>query len=62
MVAAMPYAQHIAEKTACCGRGIYEREIRVDVEPGHLGYHLVVSVESGDYEVTNENLEDTEQL
>lgn len=33
------------------GKEIYDRSVRAEVEPEHLGRFLAVDVESGDYEV-----------
>lgn len=62
MVVIMPYTGHTTEEIARRGRAIYEREIRHEVEPTQAGRFLVVDVESGDYEVADEDLVASERL
>lgn len=58
----MPYPGHTTEEIARQGRELYERELRCEVEAEHAGRFLVVDVESGDYEVADEDLEASERL
>lgn len=58
----MPYPGHTTEEVARRGQEIYEREIRRKVEPGQVGRFLVVDIESGDYEVADDDLTASEGL
>lgn len=58
----MPYPGHTTEEIARRGRELYERELRARVEPIHRGKFLVLDVESGDYEVADEDLDASERL
>ncbi len=62
MVLAMPYPGYITEEIARRGREVYEREVRRGVEPEHRGRFLVLDVESGDYEIADDDLEASERL
>ena len=44
------------------GREIYEREVRREVEPDNRGRFLVLDVESGDYEISDDDLDASERL
>ena len=52
----MPYPGHTTEEVARRGQELYERKIRQKVEPEHDGRFLVVDIESGDYEVADDDL------
>ena len=52
----MPYPGHTTEEVARRGQEIYERKIRQEVEPEQIGRFLVVDIESGDYEVADDDL------
>ena len=58
----MPYSGHTTEGIAQQGREIYERELRHEVEPEHSGRFLVLDVQSGDYEIADEDLDASERL
>ncbi len=58
----MPYPGHTTEEIARRGREVYEREIRREVELDHRGRFLILDVESGDYEVADDDLEASERL
>lgn len=58
----MLYPGHTTEEIAWKGRELYERELRREVEAENAGRFLVVDVESGDYEVADEDLEASERL
>lgn len=53
---------YAADEVARRAKEIYEREIRVGVEPEHAGRYLAVDVESGDYEIADEALAATRAL
>lgn len=58
----MPYPGHTTEEIAQRGRELYERELRARVESAHRGRFLVLDVKSGDYEVSDEDLDASEHL
>lgn len=58
----MSYPGHTTEEIARRGKELYTREIRKKVEPRHVGRFIVVDVESGDYEVADDDLEACEHL
>lgn len=58
----MPYPGHTTEEIARQGRQIYERELRGEVEPEHSGRFLILDVQSGDYEIADEDLDASERL
>lgn len=47
--------RYTVEETARRGRELYEREIRSKVEDEHAGKFLVVDIESGEYEIAEED-------
>ena len=52
----MPHRHRSKEELARLAHEIYEREIRDKVEPGQAGRFLALDVESGDYEVADDDL------
>ncbi len=62
MVVAMPYPGYTTEEIARRGRVVYEREIRHEVESAHRGRFLVLDVGSGDYEISDDDLDASERL
>jgi hypothetical protein len=62
MLPAMPYPGYTTEEIARRGREVYEREVRHAVEPEHRGRFLVLDVQSGDYEIADDDLEASERL
>jgi hypothetical protein len=58
----MPYPGHTTEEIARRGREVYKRGIRHEVEGEHRGRFLVLDVESGDYEIADDDLEASERL
>lgn len=58
----MPYPGHTTEEIARRGREVYERGIRREVEREHRGRFLVLDVESGDYEIADDDLDASERL
>jgi hypothetical protein len=52
----MPYPGLTTEEVARRGQELYERNIRQKVEPEQIGRFLVVDIESGDYEVADDEL------
>ncbi len=58
----MPYPGHTTEEIARRGREVYEHEVRREVEREHRGRFLVLDVESGDYEIADDDLDASERL
>lgn len=52
----MPHGGYAVEEVARRGRDLYEREIREKVENEHTGKFLVVDVDSGEYEIAEEDI------
>ncbi len=53
--------RHTAQEIARRGRELYERDIRLKVEPQHEGRFLIVDVESGAYSLADDELEAFDQ-
>jgi hypothetical protein len=47
----MSHGRYSREEVAERGRAIYEQQIRPKVEPEHVGKFLVIDIETGDYEM-----------
>ena len=58
----MPYPGHTTEEIARRGQELYEQNVRRRVEPEHDGRFLVVDVESGDYEVAEDDLTASDRM
>jgi len=52
----MAQPRYTSEEVAARGREIYEQQIRAKVEPEHVGKFLVVDVETGDYELDEDDV------
>jgi hypothetical protein len=57
----MPYAKYTSEEVATRGEVIYEQHIRSQVEADHKGKFLVVDIETGDYEIDEDDLTATKR-
>ena len=58
----MPRIQYTPEEVARLGNQIYQRDIRDKVMPQHKGKFLVLDIESGDYEIDEDDLSAEEVL
>ena len=59
----MSYSDWTAEEIGARGEEIYQTQIRDKVDPKkHKGMFLVLDIETGDYEIADEDLEATERL
>jgi hypothetical protein len=58
----MPYPLHTTEEVARRGEELYERSVRLRVEPENDGRFLALDVDSGDYEIADEALAATVRL
>jgi intein/homing endonuclease len=56
MSVVMRRSDHTKEEVVRLGRGIYERDIRGEVEPEHDGEFVAVDVESGVWELGDDGL------
>jgi hypothetical protein len=58
----MPRTQHTQEEIARIAEEIYRREIRPKVMPQHKGKFLTLDIESGDYEIDEDDLTGEKKL
>ena len=58
----MPQMQYSLEEIGQIGEQIYQRDIRNKVMPGEKGKFLILDIESGDYEVDEDDLRAEERL
>ena len=58
----MPYANYSPEVVASRGQAIYEQQIRDQVEARNQGKFLVVDIETGDYEIDDDDLKATKRV
>ena len=57
----MPYANYSREKVESRGGQIYEQQIRPLVEAGNKGKFVVIDVETGEYELDEDDLKATKR-
>ena len=58
----MPDAKYSREEVAARGEAIYEQDIRSNVETQCKGKYLVLDIESGDYEIDQDDLAATKRM
>jgi hypothetical protein len=58
----MPHAQYTLEEIGRIGEQIYQRDIRDKVMPQEKGKFLILDIESGDYEVDEDDLRAEERV
>ena len=58
----MPRTQYTNEEIARIANEIYRRDIRPKVMPQHKGKFLILDIESGDYEIDEDDLTAEERL
>jgi hypothetical protein len=58
----MPLSQYTPEEIVRRGEEIYEREIRPRVEEGNKGKFLVIDIETGAYEMDEDDLAASDRL
>ena len=58
----MSYSDWTAEEIGARGEEIYQQQIRDKVNPKYKGMFLVLDIETGDYEIADEDLEATKRL
>jgi hypothetical protein len=57
----MPYAKYSPEQVESRGEEIYEQQIRRKVEAGNKGKFVVIDIETGEYEVDEDDLQATKR-
>ncbi|MDA1049882.1 MAG: hypothetical protein O3C40_05315 [Planctomycetota bacterium] len=57
----MPYAKYSPEEVESRGEEIYEQQIRWKVEAGNKGKFVVIDIETGEYEVDEDDLQATKR-
>lgn len=57
----MPYAKYTPEEVESRGEAIYEQEIRPKVEAEHKGKFLVLDIETGQYEIDEDDVTATKR-
>jgi hypothetical protein len=58
----MPHTQYTNEEIARIAEEMYRRDIREKVMPQHRGKFLTLDIESGDYEIDDDDLTGEKQL
>ncbi|MGM0490563.1 MAG: hypothetical protein ACQESR_27880 [Planctomycetota bacterium] len=58
----MPDAKYSREEVATRGEAIYERDIRPNVESETKGKYLVLDIETGEYEIDQDDLVATKRV
>lgn len=58
----MPDAKYSREEVATRGEAIYERDIRPNVESESKGKYLVLDIETGEYEIDQDDLVATKRV
>lgn len=58
----MPYANYTPQEVAARGEALYEQRIRNTVEAEHKGRFLVLDIETGMYEIDEDDLIATKRL
>ncbi|MBC8873698.1 MAG: hypothetical protein H8E44_30030 [Planctomycetes bacterium] len=53
----MPYANYSLEEVESRGEEVCEQQIRQDVEVGNKGKFVVIDIETGEYEVDDDDLQ-----
>ena len=57
----MPYAKYSPEEVESRGEEIYDRHIRREVEAANKGKFVVIDIETGEYEVDEDDLQATKR-
>ena len=57
----MSYTQYSPQEVEARGEEIYEQQIRQIVEAGNKGKFVVIDIETGDYEVDEDDLQATKR-
>jgi len=57
----MPYAKYSPEEVESRGEAIYERQLRTALEHTEKGTYVVIDIETGEYEIDNDDLQATKR-
>ncbi|HRX78895.1 MAG TPA: hypothetical protein P5307_07520 [Pirellulaceae bacterium] len=57
----MPYVKYLPEIVESRGEEIYDRQIRQKVEAGNKGKFVVIDIETGEYELDEDDLQATKR-
>ena len=57
----MPYSKYSPQQVESRGEQIYEEQIRTSVESGNKGKFVIIDIETGDYEVDEDDLQATKR-
>jgi hypothetical protein len=57
----MPYAKYSPEEVESRGEEIYDQQIRQKVEVGNKGKFVVIDIETGEYEIDEDDLQATKR-
>lgn len=52
----MPHPRYSSHEIAARGQAFYEQQLRAQVEPGNIGKFLVLDIETGEYEIDQDEL------
>ena len=52
----MPHPRYSSQEIAERGRKLYEEQLRDKVTPGNIGKFLVIDIETGDYEIDQDEM------
>ena len=52
----MPHPRYNSHEIAERGRKLYDEQLRAQVTPGNMGNFLVIDIETGEYEIDQEEL------
>lgn len=55
----MPYARYSPQEVESRAHEIYEREIRPRIEAGNTGKYVVIDIESGEFELADDDVQAT---
>lgn len=58
----MPYANYSPQEVASQGEAIYEQNIRKNIETGNQGKFVVIDIETGEYEIDDDDLQATKRV
>jgi hypothetical protein len=58
----MPYAKYSPQEVESRGEALYERQIRDRVEAGNRGKFVVIDIETGDFEMEEDDVQATKRL
>jgi len=59
---AMSYSDYLPEEIESRGEQIYDEHIRASVEAGNEGKYVVIDIESGDFEMDEDDLQATKRM